>query len=438
MDASNPLCRFLMLGVGLFALLGCRSDDAGGRARAQMPPDPYAPIAPPPTPPPGAAPLTPLPPLPPAGPGGPVVTAGAVPPGGPLFGGPVPPGVRGAPVVPVGGTVPFAAAADALKRSVPRVEVVAIVNNNNVITDREVIESVWQQYEAVSKLEGHEREAKQKELYTKALRRTIDRELILDEMYTKLKKAGKGQVIEDIKDVATQLTDKQFRDMKKRIGAKTDDQLADWLRLQGLTLPVLRRQFERQIMAQQYVRSILDQKGRRVGLAEIREYYDKHPDEFKTPDRVKWQHIYIGLGNPPNPAGALARAEALRKRVAAGEDFAALSVQFDEGFAKLQRGAGTGERRSGSEENKEDWIQPLDVEPTVWALTPGQVSAVVHTPTGYHLVKVVEREYAGVRPYDPKLQGEIREKLTRLTFDADEAKLIEELWRRNSVWVRGE
>jgi parvulin-like peptidyl-prolyl isomerase len=127
--------------------------------------------------------------------------------------------------------------------------------------------------------------------------------------------------------------------------------------------------------------------------------------------------------------------EAIRQRVAAGEDFAGLSMQFAEGFAKRQRGFGTGERRSGSGENKEDWIQPLDVEPTVWALKAGEVSPVIQTPTGYHLVKVVQREYAGVRPFDPKLQSEIRDKMNKELSDLNEAKMVEELWRKGVVRV---
>ena len=88
---------------------------------------------------------------------------------------------------------------DLLKKSVPRVKVVAIVGANNVITDQEVIESVWQQYDKLKNLEGRERQVKQKELYNFGLRRTIERELILDEMYGKLKKANKNGAIEDLR-----------------------------------------------------------------------------------------------------------------------------------------------------------------------------------------------------------------------------------------------
>ena len=83
-------------------------------------------------------------------------------------------------------------------------------------------------------------------------------------------------------------------------------------------------------------------------------------------------------------------------------------------------------------------IQPADIESTVWALKPGQLSAVIQTPTGYHVVKVVERDFAGVLPFDAKAQGKIREKLNDALYDADAKKMIDDLWRKGVVRVLDE
>jgi peptidyl-prolyl cis-trans isomerase SurA len=307
------------------------------------------------------------------------------------------------------------------------VKVVAIVGKDLVITDQEVIESVWQQNDELAKLDGHEREAKQKELYTAALRKAIERELVIDEMYTKLKKANKMQVVEEIKEAAIQATDRQIRTMKSKLGLKSDDELNAWLRVQGLTLPVFRRQFERHFMSQQYIGSMLKEKGRKVGLAEIREYYDRHPEEFKSPDRVKWQHVFVSAAKHATAEDAYNHAEAIRQKAAGGADLGALSKQFDDGVAGKQNGFGVGETRGE--------VLPADIEPTVWALKPGQLSAVIQTPTGYHVVKVIERDFAGVLPFDAKTQGKIRDKLNDALYDVDAKKMIDELWRKGVVRV---
>ncbi|MDY3553502.1 peptidylprolyl isomerase [Gemmata sp. JC717] len=414
MDAANPLCRCSLLAVGLVALIGCQSDRTSqlATARGQQPPlDPIAPIAP----------IAPPANVPPPGPTlapvvGSPVGAFAIDTKGPV----VPVGLNGAAKTAV-------TAADLLRSSVPRVKIVARVGESNVITDQEVIEGVYQQFRELAALDGHARSTKQKEMYNQVLRKTIERELILDEMYTKLKKANKMAIIDEVKELATQSIDRQLRMFRKDTGAKSDEEFAAILRTQGLTVQVIRRQMERQFMAEQYVSSVLKEKGRRAGLADVRAYYDQHQDEFRRPDRVVWQHLFIAVRNYPNAQAAYNQAAALAQQANAGADLAELSVKYDEGFAKQQKGLGAGEKRNE--------IQPADLEATVWSLRPGQVSDVLQTPTGYHLVKVVERDVAGVQPFDAALQNKIRDKLTRAQMENEYQKLVDELWRKGVVRV---
>src|SRR6185312_3351508 len=119
------------------------------------------------------------------------------------------------------------------------------------------------------------------------------------------------------------------RMMKKQYNAESDDEFHSILLAQGVTVPVLRRQLERQMMAEQYVRNMLKEKLSTVGLARVRAYYDEHPDEFRTPDRVKWQHIFISVNKFSNPRAAYDHALAIRNQAAAGADFAALSKKYD-------------------------------------------------------------------------------------------------------------
>jgi peptidyl-prolyl cis-trans isomerase SurA len=419
MDAANPLCRWLMA-AGLVAAAGCQS---GGTmpiptVRGQLPPDPAGP----------AAPVAPVSPAAPASPTGPVVPAAPFTPGSPVQGAPVgtspgdavaTAGYSGLPRVPN--------VAELLKEGVPQIKVVALVGSSGLVTDQEVIEAVRQRLEEFRRLTGSELAAKEKELYAAELRRIIERELIIDDMYAKLKKNGKLAAVDEIKEFAEKAADQTLRAIRKGYGLTSDEEFQTLLRAQGLTVPVIRRQIERQMIADEYVRSAIKEKGRTPGFAEIRAYYERRPDEFKTQDKVKWLDIFVSVNRHPTPRAAYDHAEMVRREAASGADFVALVKRYDNGLASGSNGVGVGSKRGE--------IQPADVEPAVWALKTGEVSGLIETPVGYHIVKVAEREYAGVRAFDAKVQGEIREKLMRQYREAEYQRLVEELWRKGGVRV---
>ena len=387
MDAANRL-RSWLIAAGLTAWLpvGCHAVDAvKGVARGQMPPpDPVAPLSP-----------ANLPPTP-------VTPVGFAPGGAGLL----------APLATDGIT--------------PRFKQVAIVGASNIVTDHEVWEATRQRLGEYAQLERTARDAKERAIYLEELRRIIERELILDDMFNRLKKA-KPQVIEEIKTFAGQMADRQLREFQKMYKTKSEDEFKDILKSQGLSIPVIRRQIERQMMTEEYVRSMLKEKGRSVGLAEVRAHYDRNPNDFKTDDAVKWLDLFVSFGKFPTPRQAYDHADAIRRNAAGGADFVALVKQYDDGDASLRNGEGAGTKRGE--------IRPADVEPVLWLLRPGQVSNLIETPAGYHIVKVVERQVAGVRPYDEKLQAEIREKLMRKMRADEYTRLVEELWRKGVVKV---
>jgi parvulin-like peptidyl-prolyl isomerase len=412
MDATTPLCRWLRIGSVLLAA-GCQT----ATARPQVPADPPLPLAP----------LAPVAPSAPASADPkPIVGLPVIPSGGPAA--PVPP------VQQVSREEKGAPAKTPLPEGEPRIKIIAHVGEKGIVTDEEVWEATRQRLQDyVSLVDGPggkqivEDPVKKKQVYEEELRRTIERELILDEMYLKLKKANKMNVVEEIREFAGKAADRQLREFKKRYKAQTDEDFELILLSQGLTVPVIRRQLERQMMAEEYVRSMLKEKNHGLSLAEIRDYYDKHPEEFGTPDRVKWLSIFISLNKFDSQKAAYEYANAIQQHAAAGEDFVALSKTYDQGLAGQAGGVGL-----GSERGK---ILPVDVEPTVWSLEPGQVSGLIETPAGYHIVKIAEREKAGVKPFDDKVQVEVRRKLMRNLQDVEYKRLVEKLWRGGVVRV---
>ncbi len=336
------------------------------------------------------------------------------------------------PATPAGFTAPAVKGAVAALAGDPRIRVVAIVGLRNTITDQEVREAVRQRaFDYLNVVDGPKGaqlvkdDEKAKEIHDDELRRLVERELVLDEMEAKLKKAGKASVMEQIKQYAGDIADRKLKDFKKRTRSETDDQLRAALALQGLSPAVVRRQIERQIMADEYVRNSLKERGKTVGLTDIRRYYDEHAAEFTRPDQAAWQHIFISTSRFPSRDEAKAHAEKVRAEAATGADFVALCKTHDHGIAANQKSEGIGHRKGE--------IQPVEVEPVVFATPVGGVGPLVETPAGFHIVRVAARDEALRMPFTDSVQDDIREKLMRELQRAEYQRIVGELWRRGVV-----
>ncbi len=307
-----------------------------------------------------------------------------------------------------------------------QIRVVAMIGSDVVITDDEVFQMVRQRGIEYVRLTGTARDAKEKELFQEELRRLIERELILNDFLGKIKK-NKPQVLDVVKEQAQLAVTRKLKEFKKLNNFKSEAEFTEALKAQGLTMKGLQRQLERNAMMDMFLAEMMREKGKHTSLAEVVRYYEDHPDEFKIEDHVKWLDLFVSYRRFNTTVEARQYAEQLLQQAQAGTDFVQLVKQYGHGDSPLRDGEGIGQKRGE--------IQPKELEPTILALTKGQLSAIVPTETGFHIVKVIEREQAGYRPFDEKVQLYIRGKLTGQMQKADYDKLIESLWRKTTVRI---
>ncbi|HEV3204695.1 MAG TPA: hypothetical protein VGY77_09935, partial [Gemmataceae bacterium] len=60
---------------------------------------------------------------------------------------------------------------------------------------------------------------------------------------------------------------------------------------------------------------------------------------------------------------------------------------------------------------------------------------VVEITTGFHIIKLIKRDYAGLVPLDEKTQGEIRKKLQNMVVDRETKRLVVELKRDATIEI---
>lgn len=309
------------------------------------------------------------------------------------------------------------------------VKIVARVNDK-VILDEEVRDAALPQ---ILQLPPEERSQHYHAIYNRELQKIIDRELILLDLDQHFGKT-KPQYLSKLQEAAKRECDKHIRIIRENIEKKngikvgSDEELRKILRSQGVMLQGYRRQRERDFMAMEYMRAIIFPLVRdSVGRQEIVDYYEQHAPEFATIDRVNWQDIFIDTQKFRDRGEASTFASQVADRARKGENFTALVKQYDHGVSVYHGGDGVWSRRGE--------VQPPELEPVLFELHKGEVGPVLEVTNGFHIIRLVEREHAGKKPLDDKLQAEIRRKLQSEIADREMRRVTVDLRRKSAIEI---
>ena len=389
---DRPFRRIFLVALPLaFAILGCRAPVV---ARGQA----------------GEGPKVPVGPLAPVGPIGP----------GPAEPLPVP--VK--PPRSVLAPIEQASALDAA--AVVQVRVVATIGGEVIITEDEVAMMVRERAMDYVELRGEERTKKEKEVYRDELRKLIERELILHEFIAKIKK-NKPQVMDELWEQARQTGERQMKQFRQIVKLESEEKFTAFLQAKGTDPKLFRRFFERQALMSIFLNSVFKDKQRSVSMKQIEQYYREHAKELSIEDRAKWQHLFVSNARFNTPGEAKQYADWLAKQVASGGDFAALAKEYGHGESALRGGDGLGSKRGE--------FRPAELEETILSSKVGQSSGAIASPNGWHIVKVTEREVAGTKPLDEKLQMAIKNAIQDQSTKVERDKFVAELWRKHTVTV---
>jgi peptidyl-prolyl cis-trans isomerase C len=174
---------------------------------------------------------------------------------------------------------------------------------------------------------------------------------------------------------------------------KTDDEFKKALKDQGMDEKTLRETLRRRVAFQIYVEQTIV-PSIKVSDEEAKKFYDENPKFFDMPESVKASHILCATpqgATEDQKKAAKEKAEGLRKRVAGGEDFAAVAKDNSD-CPSAKQGGDLGSFPRGK------MVKPF--EDAAFALKTGEISNVVETQFGYHVIKTTERIEAGKVPFE--------------------------------------
>ncbi|MBC8176205.1 MAG: peptidylprolyl isomerase [Deltaproteobacteria bacterium] len=159
---------------------------------------------------------------------------------------------------------------------------------------------------------------------------------------------------------------------------------------------------------------------------EIKAYYESRLNLFKQPEQVKASHILIKLepkAKESEKKDALKKIRDVQKKQIKGDDFAKLAKEYSQGPSNA-KGGDLGYFKRGQ-------MVPA-FEKVAFKLKPGEVSDIVKTRFGYHLIKVVDKKPESTVPYE-EIKDRLGQYLKQEKVQKEIKQLVEKLRKKAKV-----
>jgi peptidyl-prolyl cis-trans isomerase C len=226
-------------------------------------------------------------------------------------------------------------------------------------------------------------------------------EQLLDEQ---VKKAGITVTDADVNDKITELHPRQGMSM---------DVFKSMLKAQGQDFEQVKQEIGKTVGYEKLIDSQLPSK--EVNESDILAAYELNKERYDVPEQVQASHILIkpDTNNPDAnqaKAQAKAKAEKLLEQLKAGADFATLAKDNSD-CPSAAMGGDLGLFTKGQ------MVQPF--EDVAFALKPGELSDVVETQFGYHIIKVAQHKPAEVIPLE-----KVRPEIEKMVLDKKRAEFF--------------
>jgi len=239
------------------------------------------------------------------------------------------------------------------------------------------------------------------------------------------------------REMGLALGDEQFKsiveNIKKSNNINTEEQFQAALKQEGMTMDDLKRGLERQMLASEAQRrDVMDKIS--VTEAEGRAYYDTHKQEFTTPSEVTLREILIDVPvsdrgvNVAEDDAAKAEAEAMHKRLVAGEPFPRLAAEHSDAASKANGGL--------IGPVKHDELAEA-LQARMDAMKVGELTDVIRTQRGYQILKLESRTETRIRSFDDA-RGDISNKVAAEKSNNERLKYLERLRSQASITWRND
>ena len=155
-----------------------------------------------------------------------------------------------------------------------------------------------------------------------------------------------------------------------------------------------------------------------VTAEDIQRHYEDNQKQYSTPEQVRASHILFKTEGKDEADVKKQAEEVLAKVKAPGSDFAKLANQYTE--------EEIGKTRGGDLDFFERGRMAKEFEDAAFALQPGEVSGLVKSPFGYHIIKVTDRKPASKRSLE-EVRAQIEDQIKWERAQTEAQRMVDEV-----------
>jgi parvulin-like peptidyl-prolyl isomerase len=250
-------------------------------------------------------------------------------------------------------------------------------------------------------------EATREYLIRKQLKNLIQNKLVYIDAKHTIPSEGWPQIEKQLDKV---FEDGELEKMMKRVGVKSRRELDEKLKTLGTSVEIEKRSFFERELVRQWVHQQI-KRDDEITYDQMVFYYRRHLNEFTTPARAKWEELMVRSEKYPNDDAALAALARIGNQVVIGGAKLAEVAKAASDGATAPSGGAWDWTIKGSLVCKE--IDNALFDPR---LPVGQLSPIMKSPDGFHIIRVTRREDVRVMPF-LEAQVQIREKIVKERSD---------------------
>ncbi len=311
-------------------------------------------------------------------------------------------------------------------REVEDAEILAVVGDTPILAG-EILPQVREILEpARDKMTPEEYENQKRQLLQRLLKQRIQLRMLYQSFIASLPEKQRDEVL---KKVYSQLDEKfysdQVPDLLKKSKAKSAAELDQMLRKYGSSLEQQKLDFREQAVARMMVQQNVD-RNEEVTHEELLEYYQQHLEEYSFPARARWERLTARFDRFPDKAAADRAIVDMGNLVLRGVPFAEVAKRHSQGS-------------HADEGGYHDWtskgaLVSKVMDEAIFSLPVGRLSRILEDEQGFHIIRVIERQPAGRRPFE-EVQDEIREKIQKERFQKNLNAYLEKVERETYIWT---